>query len=451
MSRYIESIAGKVDEEIKNEVAQCYDNGITLTTDIWTDNHRRVSYMSLTLHYILEQGKNLVYKNRITRLMPLEVTESKTYKEIKTYIETMLERLNLSDHKDKLTFVTDRGGNIVKALDVLKINRVNCQAHIVDNIVKQINKVKPVDDIFKILLPIVKYVKITGLNEVFPDGCKIKSFAVTRWNAAYRVLKSVYENWSQLQSELDKRKTKHSLEGLDKNDIKNLVDFLEPFKNYTDELESEQIGVFNVLPIMNKIEDWIALNDNDSEIKKAVKRECIDYYNGLNHIRKFHYMGLALYPPTNTMRILDDSEKAKTKQLIKRNVCQLKEAAPVPEIVITDPETTKPPSKKRRLSVLSDALNVDADNKCEVDRYFNHKETKEIDALEWWSANRNKYPHLYKIALKILAIQSSSATSERGFSSAGNIVGDNRVRLDSHKLEDQLILSKNIDLFEKFN
>ncbi|XP_071636379.1 E3 SUMO-protein ligase ZBED1-like isoform X2 [Temnothorax longispinosus] len=46
--------------------------------------------------------------------------------------------------------------------------------------------------------------------------------------------------------------------------------------------------------------------------------------------------------------------------------------------------------------------------------------------LEWWKARVNKYPTLAELARKYLAIPATSASSERAFSSAGNIVSRKR-------------------------
>ncbi|CAN0286628.1 unnamed protein product [Scytosiphon promiscuus] len=51
------------------------------------------------------------------------------------------------------------------------------------------------------------------------------------------------------------------------------------------------------------------------------------------------------------------------------------------------------------------------------------------DVLDWWYDMRLVYPILYKVACVYLAVPASSATSERVFSAAGNIVTKKRNRL----------------------
>ena len=65
----------------------------------------------------------------------------------------------------------------------------------------------------------------------------------------------------------------------------------------------------------------------------------------------------------------------------------------------------------------------------EIDQYFAdtlNKDNNFIEPLEWWSSNHVKYPHIFKVAKKYLAIPTTSLSSERVWSNAGFII--NRLR-----------------------
>ncbi|CAN0280258.1 unnamed protein product, partial [Ectocarpus fasciculatus] len=69
----------------------------------------------------------------------------------------------------------------------------------------------------------------------------------------------------------------------------------------------------------------------------------------------------------------------------------------------------------------------------ELERYLDAKTlaatTSSQAVLDWWFAHRQVYPVLFKIACVYLAVPASSGSSERVFSTAGNIVTKKRNRL----------------------
>lgn len=52
-----------------------------------------------------------------------------------------------------------------------------------------------------------------------------------------------------------------------------------------------------------------------------------------------------------------------------------------------------------------------------------------LDPLTWWKNHKEKYPDLLKLAHQYLGIPATSASSERTFSTAGNIVSPKRASL----------------------
>lgn len=142
-----------------------------------------------------------------------------------------------------------------------QFKRFNCQAHLLNNIVKEAFKSKQSENIMNVLKPIVRYVKINGYNEQFEKGKKIKSFSKTRWNGAFDMLQSVLNSWDQLEKLLKNNKSDHypKLKTLNKESIQQMVTFLKHFKDCTNMLESSKINIFHVLPCMLKIQSILQL------------------------------------------------------------------------------------------------------------------------------------------------------------------------------------------------
>lgn len=65
VSRNIQNLHNKYFEVVKTEIMSVKNIGYGLTSDIWTDNYLRTTYLSLTIHYVKE-GK------LITRLLGLK-------------------------------------------------------------------------------------------------------------------------------------------------------------------------------------------------------------------------------------------------------------------------------------------------------------------------------------------------------------------------------------------
>lgn len=73
----------------------------------------------------------------------------------------------------------------------------------------------------------------------------------------------------------------------------------------------------------------------------------------------------------------------------------------------------------------------------EVQAYMSHKLSSDeikMPALLWWSKFGALYPRMLRLALRVLAVQPTSAESERSFSSSGLISSKRRASLHSRTL-----------------
>lgn len=71
-----------------------------------------------------------------------------------------------------------------------------------------------------------------------------------------------------------------------------------------------------------------------------------------------------------------------------------------------------------------------------------------LDPIIWWKNHKEKYPALYKLALKYLSIPATSAVSERTFSTAGNIVTAKRSCLSPENVNMLTFLYQNISFMQ---
>lgn len=89
---------------------------------------------------------------------------------------------------------------------------------------------------------------------------------------------------------------------------------------------------------------------------------------------------------------------------------------------------------------------------CEVEwkRYMSVGDLEEKDCpLQWWKENENDFKSLSILARKFLAVQATSAPSERVFSHAALIISNRRNRLSSEMAGKLFYVSENIDWYEE--
>ena len=85
-------------------------------------------------------------------------------------------------------------------------------------------------------------------------------------------------------------------------------------------------------------------------------------------------------------------------------------------------------SKKSALEFLyDDEVNDTSDLTIQFESYLAEPQLRfDLDPFEWWKTRATKYPAIGELAKKYLAIPATSASSERCFSTAGNIVTSKR-------------------------
>ena len=66
--------------------------------------------------------------------------------------------------------------------------------------------------------------------------------------------------------------------------------------------------------------------------------------------------------------------------------------------------------------------------------------SRDVDPLQWWKINQNRFVNLAKVARSIFCVPSSSATSERAFSDAGYTINKRRVSLAPQNLNKLLFI-----------
>ena len=126
----------KTAENLRNEIVPVINNifrnfGGALTTDMWTEPYRQITYIAISSHYI----------NDDFELQPVVLSTcsfpsiSKTSVNILSEISDTLQNIGFDvTVLNQSTFVTDEGSNTVSALKCYK--RLTCVCHLMNTVLK---------------------------------------------------------------------------------------------------------------------------------------------------------------------------------------------------------------------------------------------------------------------------------------------------------------------------
>ena len=164
---------------------------------------------------------------------------------------------------------------------------------------------------------------------------------------------------------------------------------------------------------------------------------------------------LACIPQIDQIKIWEAVSAEAQKEFIiqEEKIGRSSESQDVPAVKKQRPNSTKDDMFKcfqQHAPVASDLTNASAAVAAEINRYkLMPVESFNSDPLNFWKKNRHALPILSQLARKLLCIPSTSAASERTFSTAGNIISDKRSRLSSDMVQTLVFLYGAWGLVEK--
>lgn len=224
--------------KIKTAIAekQC-----AMTCDLWTDNYRKLHYLTITSSYIEEILHKWKLKTNVISTTKFPDT-SKTGENILLEIQEQMSMLDITDLKN-ITFVTDQGSNIKKALENYK--RLSCLAHCLNTSLRHtldetfLNEEVP-DVFFSIQSArrIVGYMKRSGL--VVHLEKTLKQDIETRWNSIFILLNSFHTQYEEIANILLEKNKYYMISAYNKKLMEEIINFLKLFKDATDDLEGEK-------------------------------------------------------------------------------------------------------------------------------------------------------------------------------------------------------------------
>lgn len=245
VSRHLDERAQTIRRALVDDMlATIEKHGCAVTTDIWTENYRKTSFLSATIHYI---DPHYTLVSRVLFTAPFDTDTSKTGENIRALLFQNLRvfGIDCSLMGKKIVFVTDRGANMVAALR--GFNRLNCSAHVLNAVLSHalspavVDQVPEVAQLLTDVKKLVSYFKHSGLQAMLDSS--LKQSVETRWNSTVDMLESVSQQYDAITAILLEKNQYDKIGRINKNTIASIVAFLKPFRDATNDLESDNTGL----------------------------------------------------------------------------------------------------------------------------------------------------------------------------------------------------------------
>jgi hypothetical protein len=262
---------------------------------------------------------------------------------------------------------------------------------------------------------------------------------VTRWNSTYDMLVSVLESRKAIVHELSQSEDLLSyLPSLEEWDMAiQLVWVLGPFKQATRELSHERnVSVSLILPLLAKLKSHLTATPQQFTLMTPIgnfRRFILQDINARASSWPSQLFAASFLDPR--FKRLDWISRSEVKAtLIKSMEEEADKILPPPP-----PPHSSSSSSIGHVNLWGESTDSNSGRQ-EVQRYLyeSTQAEKSICPLHWWSTHQEIFPRLAILARKYLTSPATSTSSERVFSTAGDILSDTRNRLDS-ELADQFI------------
>jgi len=263
LARHVPDLVEKTKNDVKSLLAT--SEYIALTSDGWTDDFRKVSYVTVTAHFF---DNNLHLQSCI--LDTGSVDERKTAEVLGSIVTNVSQQFGFS--MNKVTIVTDNASNMVAAFRD-RCCRLSCFAHCLNLVVTEMLAVD--NDEFKSMLAccktLVRHFKHTGLQRQLKKT--LKQDCPTRWNSTFSMMESVLDQYDAVHELLNARKELRYLYAVDTEVMKAVVCFLTDFRDASEKACADKAPTLHlVAPMFHRLLTTTCADaDGDCSIVLALK------------------------------------------------------------------------------------------------------------------------------------------------------------------------------------
>lgn len=453
-------------------------SGISLTMDLWTDNHVKRTFLGVMVHF--EQNYQMV-----NRILGLKSMETATPANVLDKLQSLLNTFGI-DSLENIKFITDQTEtNIVKALE--SNIRLNCSTQLFKQVLDTaFNETSELSDLLQECKRTIKYLRKENLENKL--NISLKSSLMTGWHSTYIMCESFRDNWQDINNILSESIENHKFIHIDLNTLNGIVELCKNYEIIFKSLKKSPSLCF-VLPSIYKVESLCEVDPSDTMAISSLKENIHYNVNEIwgKNLSIWHKIAFFLYPPALNMKLEGLNEiKSFCVAEIEKISCtenktpnskvtpielSIKSVHTIPtekftiksenisdsenscsqSPTLSDKEEECPSSSKKERIDTNKFFFSSLIKKCEktkettideIDKYCKERVsiTEDFDVIEWWKSNQYYYPQLYKFALQVHSIPSSSVAAEISFSLARSIKSEKRNRLTLQSLDSLMFL-----------
>ncbi|XP_039903045.1 E3 SUMO-protein ligase ZBED1-like [Simochromis diagramma] len=438
------------------------------TTDLWSSRTME-PYLSLTVHFI-DMDFNMKTKCLQTSFFP----EDHTGQNIAAGLKQALATWDLEEGK-LVCITTDNAANVILAAQLNGWMRLQCFGHRLHlaieramkdhRIERAVGVCKKVVSTFSFSWKKKRELKKAQIDLKLPDH-SLKTECPTRWGSRQAMVSRVLEQQKAIAHVLSQDKgTRHLIPSWQDIDVLEAINkTLGPLVEFTDALSGEKyVSVSLIKPTLHLFNNSIlAEQDDDTDLSKYIKRRILEYLNekyGDSPTQELLDMATVL-DPRFKLRYVSEVSQETIKARLTMEMKSIMEAAvmgtPIGNTEVADDGASNQKKRKKGLSSFfkaphstapgaEHALQLDKAIAFELQAYLQTGtlDTEE-DPLGWWKLSQNLFPRLSILAKKYLGIPATSASSERVFSTGGNVVNCLRASLKPDHVNRLVFLAKNL-------
>jgi hAT family C-terminal dimerisation region len=463
---------------------------VSFTTDIWTNDNNVDSFLGLTAHWI---DDNWCRKSVVLEMQPLESRH--TGEVIAETIRGMIDKWHI-DQRRTGVFVRDNGSSMVKAARLLGVADLGCYIHttqlvVNDGLKSQCEVLEVIGTCRSIVGHFRHSTQATAKLEAIQKSLGITDDDIiqhrliqdvpTRWNSTFYMLERLLEQ-KKAVSLYTLEANIPILDAHQWNFLEQIVHTLRPFEEETRTASLATSTASMIIPSARLLMRFLQADDAGNKFSKVndlldIRPLRFAIYDSMStrfvdiDSNKICSLATILDPYFKTFFFATDAAKNQARKWLleetKRVQDQQQPTQPTAsarnETVIESDIQVQPCTSSK--SVLANywaefanshtPQNTESiDYQQEVERYLTEPLKQRCDPLEdpvvYWKQRALGFPLVSKVARKYLATPPSSVSSERMFSTAGDVATEKRSCLLPKHTEMLLFLAKNLP-FCNFN
>lgn len=298
--------------------------------DLYKDRYQSISYLGISCKYNIYENDCIVQKEIIIHVDNVD-EEKITGIILRNKIEKVYGEFGLTVEqiRQNIVWITDRGGNVKNSLADFNV-RLNCYAHLINNIVKHMCGEETVAKIIKNASSVVKFFKKSvfltkDLEEALRSHCE------TRWNNNYYLLLSVSNNYNAMYDILRRKEECRPSENLvqkitciNKNEITQVTSVLKLFADITIQIQAEKYETLHLIwPYYLSIEEHLKGKPDDSPFIDRMKAKGREYIaKNTDDIKPqfMHKLAVFLHPAMKNSNIFKDEERSEIYGYIRAHM-----------------------------------------------------------------------------------------------------------------------------------